>query len=273
MENLNKDIKVFFIDLDGTALDIKVDGKHAISEKNLKQIKETMKTKEVIISTGRIGSNATRFIEQTGVKYAVLGNGSQIVNNKGKVLFEQKLSVKQGTQIIDIAKKHKLALKIDAELIAYGATGWFTKMLCKKFGFDVNPTYNLNMKDAKLKIVLWGKRKGKIQKVIKELSSSIKDLSIVTSGNGWTIEVSHAKASKGIANEYVATKLLKIKDKKHTAHVGDSMNDSTAVGHVGRLIVMENAKKELKILSPYRGPSYKCAGLAKILIGEYKKQN
>jgi len=51
-------------------------------------------------------------------------------------------------------------------------------------------------------------------------------------------------------------------------HIGDTMNDSTAIPYM-RFVAMKNSEKKLKSLTDYIGPDYKNAGVAKILNGEY----
>lgn len=268
---MNKDIKLFFIDLDGTTLDTHtVDGQHWISDANIEAIKAARaEGKYVIISTGRIGANVKKYYDLVGGEYVIAGNGAQITNAKGKAVCENKMSVQQVLKVMEVLQKNNMVMKVDDDWNGYGATTAIQKYISKKFGFKPVDGFTFEMHKERYKIVSWGKvSKGRIQKVKAELEATVKDLSVVTSANGWTLEISHANATKGKGAEWVAEKLGI--PKKHTAHIGDTMNDSTAVGHVGRLIVMANGDKELKKLSTFHGPSYKNAGLAKVLKGEYK---
>lgn len=120
------------------------------------------------------------------------------------------------------------------------------------------------------KFVLWGKTRKNMNKLLEELKLILPNATLVTSAHGFTIEITHIDATKGKGNEFIAKNYLKI-PKENTMHIGDTMNDSTAVGHVGILVALDNAVKELKVLTPYRGPSYKKGGVAKVLNGEYKK--
>ncbi len=268
MNNLNKNIKIFFIDLDGTLLDAKDEkGFHSISEENLKAIEEISKTKEVIISTGRIGQTVEKFMKMTNVKYAVCGNGSIVIDNKGKVYKEDKLNIRQVIMLVDFAKKHKLSFKVDSELAAYGAINWKHRMLAKHFGFVSKDHYNLDVHQEYLKIVLWGKGKSKIAKLVGHLNNEIKELSVVTSSAGWTLEVTHEKSTKGLGNLKVASLLGETNTKK-MLHIGDTMNDSTTIPYM-RFVAMKNSSKKLKSLTDYIGPNYKNAGVAQILKGEY----
>ena len=271
MKNLNKNIEVFFIDLDGTLLDAKNDaGKHIISQENIAAVKEFASDNHVVISTGRLGTTVEGFMKDTGVEYAVTGNGSLVVNNKGKVFKEDKLSIKQVLLLVDFAKKHKLTFKVDAVPEAFGAVGFISRTFASKNGFAPREHYNVDVHVEYHKMVFWGKCKRTVNKLVELLNKEIDDISVVTSSNGWTIEVTNIKATKGLGNMKVA-ELLGIKDKKKMAHIGDTMNDSTTIKYM-RFIAMGNSNKSLKEMTQFIGPSYKKAGVAKILKGEYIKK-
>ncbi|MFL0990406.1 HAD hydrolase family protein, partial [Mycoplasmopsis synoviae] len=58
------------------------------------------------------------------------------------------------------------------------------------------------------------------------------------------IEITDAKISKGITKKLFATLINNSKVK--TVHIGDSMNDSTAVGQLDEVISMKMDQKSLK---------------------------
>ncbi len=268
MKNLNKNIKVFFIDLDGTMLDAKDEkGFHTISEENLNAIKEISKTKKVVISTGRIGSTVEKFMKMTNTTYAVSGNGSIVIDNKGKVYKEDKLTVRQVLMIVDFAKEHKLSFKVDAENLAYGSIGAKHRFFAKRFGFVPRDNYNVDVHVEYLKIVLWGKTKKSMERLVGKLGNRINGLSVVTSSNGWTMEVTEEKATKGFGNLKVAS-LLGIENKSEMLHIGDTMNDSTVIPHM-RFVAMGNSSRKLKQMTNFIAPSYKKQGVAATLKGDY----
>lgn len=267
--NLNKNIKAFFIDLDGTLLDTKRDGAHAISVDNLAALKVAKEHGiHTIISTGRSGLQAKRYLDMIDYDYAVTGNGSLILKGE-KVIKDITMSLRQSLLITDYVKQHGLVMKIDDSRIGYGAFKWLPAKLTAKMGFQPVKHFNFEMHKEYHKIVVWGKSKTKMAKFADILRENIKDLSLVTSGNGWTLEISHKDATKGLGNAYIG-ELLGIKKKEEMAHIGDSMNDSTVVGKM-RLIAMKNSDKNLLKLTKFVGPSYKNGGVAKVLRGEYKK--
>lgn len=270
-EKLNKDIKLYFIDLDGTALDTKEDLKLALSKENLGAIKAARsKGIEVIVSTGRMGKGAQRYLDVVGGAYSVQSNGALIKDAKGNTVRELKLSIRQVLLLHSIAAKYNLVFKLDDGLEGYGATTWFLRYITNKFHFNPVPGYFFEMHKERYKMVFWGKlSKSKMEKIRKEMLKVVPEIEAVTSAGGFTIEATAKGATKGEGNKFVANKLGVLPE--NTAHVGDSMNDSTTVGLMGQLIVMQNGDRKLKALSPYRGPSYKKAGLAKVLNGDYKK--
>lgn len=268
MNDLNKDIKIFFIDLDGTLLDKRGKHTHGISEENINALTAAKKNgKIIVISTGRTGLQAKKYLDKIDHTYAVTGNGSIILNN-GKIEKEIFMSLRQSLLILDFVKKHGLVLKIDDSRIGYGSFKFLQTLVTKKMNFEPVKNFNYELHKQYHKIVIWGKSRKKMEEIRVIIKSEIKGLSVVSSSKGWTLEISHESATKGFGNLYVASK-FGIINKKEMAHIGDSMNDSTVIGHM-RLIAMKNSVKELYSMTNYIGPSYKYGGVAKILKGEYK---
>ena len=273
MNNLNKDIKVFFIDLDGTTLDTKKGLHHWVSEENLRMIQETRRqNKYVIISTGRLGQGVKPYQNLIGGEYTIAANGAIIYDANHKIIWERKMSIQQCHKITEILRRNKISLKVDDKFIAFGVTTLFGKMIAKKFGFKPKSSYNYGMQSEHHRMLIWGKSKSKMREIQRLLLENVNDLSVVSSANGWTLEITHKEGTKGSADLYVAQELLGIKNINQIAHIGDTMNDSTAIGKVGRFIAMGNADKSLMKLVKFVGPKYKRAGVAKILKGEYKEK-
>ena len=267
--NLNEGIKIFFIDLDGTLLDVKKNGLHSISEANMVAMREAKnKGIKIVISTGRSGNQAKKYLDLIEYDYAVTGNGS-IILKKDRIIKSIKMSIKQSLSILEFARRNKLVLKVDDSRIGHGAFNKIASYVTKKMNFIPVKNFNYELHKKPHKIVLWGKSKRKMAKYSLLLKKMIPGLSIVSSGNGWTLELSNENATKGSGNLYVASK-YGITNKKEMVHIGDSMNDSTTASYM-RLIAMKNSDKNLKKLTNYHGPSYLNSGVAKILNGQYKK--
>ncbi|NQZ65624.1 MAG: Cof-type HAD-IIB family hydrolase [Mycoplasmatales bacterium] len=267
MNKIDSKIKAYFIDLDGTLLDVKEKHSHKISKMNLEALERAKKSgKEIVISTGRSGNQAKKYLEMVDYTYAVTGNGS-IILKKNEIIQSIKISLKDSLLLIDFAKKHGLILKVDDSRTAYGSFGKFQTFLTKRIRFHPVKHFNIEMHKQYNKIVLWGLSKVKMKKVLKLLREKLPNLSIVSMGRGYVLEVSDITATKGLGNMFVANKLgLKSEE---IIHIGDSMNDSTVVPHM-RLIAMGNASKELKKMADFIGPNYKNGGVAKILNGDYE---
>ena len=130
--NLNKNIKVFFIDLDGTLLDTKKDGYHAITKDNMDEIKKMKQSGvHIVVSTGRSGGQAARYLDMVKSEYAVTGNGSIILKNN-KVIKETFMSIRQVIMIRDIALEEKVVIKLDDSRDAYGSKSFIQKYVAEK---------------------------------------------------------------------------------------------------------------------------------------------
>lgn len=261
----------YFIDLDGTLLDARDSkGKLAISERNLQAIKEAQaEGKNIVISTGR-SFDSEQWLKQVNSKYAVLSNGAIILADT-KVVRHLKLTVRQTLLIHEFAWKNGLSFKLDDQKIAYGVFKVIPRWFAKKHNFIPKDNFNFEMHKEYTKFVLFGKSKRNIAKLIKELSVRVPDAAIVTSSRGYTIEVTHKDATKGKGNQFIYEKYLKI-PMEQTMHIGDTMNDSTTIGLVGKMVALKNSDKQLKVLTPYSGPHYKNGGVAKVLRGEFKSK-
>ncbi len=268
MTNELAKIKVFFIDLDGTLLDEK---HREISPTNLQAIHKLQKTANVILSTGRMGQNLTKYIKLTKVKYAVAANGAQILDSDGKIIWSKMLDQKTIKFVFEFAHKNGLSFKVDDEKIAYGVKGFLSGWISRALDYKISKHRNFDSKGL-YKIVLWGKSKRKIKHFINDLKKILVNASLVSSTRGYTIEITHKQATKGFGNEFVWKNLLHIKDIKQTAHIGDSMNDSTVIGFVGIFVAMANSPRFLIKLADYVGPHYKNAGFAKLINSQQLKK-
>ncbi len=268
MDKLNKKIKAYFIDLDGTLLDIKGKYAHSISKANLLALKQAKEEgQHIIISTGRSGKQATKYLNMVNCSYAVTGNGSIILKNN-MVLKSIKISLRDSLSVIEFAKKNKLVLKVDDSRTAYGSFGVIQTYITKKMNFNPVKNFNLEMHKQYNKIVLWGKLKNKMIAIQKIMKKEFPNLSIVLMSKGYALEISDAKATKGMGNWFLAQKLNLKRDE--IIHIGDSMNDSTVIPYM-KLIAMKNSSNELKQMANYIGPDFKNGGVAKVLNGEYEE--
>lgn len=272
MKNINNNIKAFFIDLDGTALDIKKDGGPWISDKNMVAIANTRKEgKHVIVSTGRVDGIIFDIFDKIGGDYLIGGNGGKVWNKKRRLMVDIQMPVQIIARVTDFAQRNKMTMKVSDDYYAYGAHNFLLKYISRRIGFKAKTGYSFDMQIPRSKIILWGIRtKKEIVSLSEELQKLIPEIEVVTSGHGRTIEITGKGATKGRGNEFVWRELRLRKNE--TMHIGDTMNDSTTINHVGRLVAMKNSSKKLKELTRFIGPHYKNGGLAKVLEGEYTRK-
>lgn len=272
MKNINNNIKAFFIDLDGTALDAKKDGGPWISDANMIGITNARQDgKHVIISTGRVDGIIFDIFNKIGGDYLIGANGARVWNKKLKLMVDIQMPVSTVARITDFAQKYKLPMKVSDDYLAYGVQNFIQRYIANKIGFKTASNYSFDMQIPRSKIILWGPlSRKKVLLLSKELQKLIPEIEVATSGHGRTIEITGQGATKGRGNEFVWRELGLRKDE--TMHIGDTMNDSTTVGHVGRLVAMKNSSKKLKELARFIGPHYKNGGLAKVLNGEYTRK-
>ncbi len=261
--------KAYFIDLDGTSFDVREDGRSKISETNKKAIIETNKKTPVIISTGRQIDDTLPILKELGLDYGICQSGAQIINSKGEILEQNNFSSEIAETIFKIIVQKKLMFKPNDVSILYGARFPFG-IIARTVGFKTCKTYDFKKSDQYSKIVIFGSTKKRMAKLAELFREKFSSLSIVSSGNGYTIEITSDKATKGIANVKVA-KLLKL-NPLETVHIGDSMNDSTTHGKM-ILIAMANSNPKLIKMADWVGPHYKRAGLSKILLNNDIKKS
>lgn len=260
-------VKIVFVDLDGTLVDSSNKGVHYISNKNKQAINPLNQKKHVIVSTGRSGLQAEKYLSKINYTYAVTGNGA-IILKKNKIIKKINMSVKTTLLLIQYVRDNNLLVKIDDKTNAYGCYTWIQRLIVKKINFNAFPNFNLDLQKEYYKFIIWGKFKKRMLKIQKELKKLIPNITIVSSHKGWILEISHKDATKGKANSYVAKKFYEITKKEEMLHIGDSMNDSTCLEYMN-VIAMKNSTKDFYNLTKFKGPHYKNGGVAKILDGEF----
>ena len=265
MNNL-KNIKLLFIDLDGTFYD---GPHHTITEKNMnawKQLKE--KNMIPIVSTGRHFDSVRNLFEELGSEYMICSNGGQIIqriNGTPKEIFQSPI---KPDVAYDIGKKvydMGYAFKINASKIAHTKKSkkYAGSFMFKMFNFK--PQYDLNFETKDVfKMVVFGKIRLKMKRLLKLLRKTESEkIDVVHSFGTWTVEVTSKGISKGSASKTIMDKLGI--SKEETLHIGDSGNDASTKGVVGTLVALSNASKHLKSMADIVGPHYKDGGVAKFL--------
>jgi hydroxymethylpyrimidine pyrophosphatase-like HAD family hydrolase len=136
-------IKIIFIDLDGTLLDINQNGTHDISNKNKEAIVKAKKEgKHIIISTGRSEMQAEKYLSKLNYTYAVTGNGSIILKHN-RIIRKIEMNIRTTLLLVNYVRKNKLLIKVDGNRNVYNCYSLIQKIFAKKFRFI--PFSNINL--------------------------------------------------------------------------------------------------------------------------------
>ncbi|BAP01293.1 hypothetical protein MCAL160_0961 [Mycoplasmopsis californica HAZ160_1] len=262
-----KDIKMVFIDLDGTSLDSR---KKMLSPQNIKAIKKYEERGiKVIISTGRSLNPTTLKITSqiSETRDIIAWNGAKVVKNFVEV-FSASIDPQIINDIASLMQKHKINAIVNSDFKKQTYTDCLFISCAIKFKKGtVNKISDFNPQEPVYKIIFWSRNKKKYilfkQELILKFSNQ---LNIVSSRHNHSeiLEVTDIKASKGDGNLLFA-KLCNI-NSDNCIHIGDTMNDSTTIGKMKYVIAMKNATNNFKKVATHVSPfSYKRGGLAKTL--------
>ncbi|RIV16338.1 Cof-type HAD-IIB family hydrolase [Mycoplasmopsis gallopavonis] len=261
--------KIIFIDLDGTAMD--APAKKWYNKRPSNYTKEVIaklsKTIPVVVATGRgVNDTTWKIINSLNMSDFIAWNGAQIIRNK-EVVHKEIIPASVIEKLYQVLTKNKCWIIFNSNFdhltfVKRNIFKWILKLrktdlkLYSEFKNDF-PIY---------KVLASGVRQKKIQKIHDELREIFKDdLEVAFSGSkNLVIEITKKTASKGIAEQNYC-KMLGI-DPQDAIHIGDSMNDASAKGKVGKLVAMKNSTQKLKDIAD-EITEYTCdeQGLAKYL--------
>lgn len=261
--------QVFFIDIDGTLLDESksITGKEeAVSKQNIDAINKCIKLGyQIVLSTGRAPEEKliSDIFKQTDIKYAVCQNGSAIINNKLEVVKSAQLCLNRSRAILKYCKEHNLYMIVNNTKFIYGPNTNIKLDRPWVKNFKASIYDEMPKVDHVKKLLVFGKDLEGMVKIKEELIKKIKNLSIAVVSYGLSLEITDIKASKGKANLFIAKYLGA--DPKRCLHIGDSGNDVSAAEFIGGFIAMGDAADFVKEKAMYVGPSYRPAGISKLL--------
>ncbi|WP_029513269.1 HAD hydrolase family protein [Mycoplasmopsis primatum] len=261
--------KIIFVDLDGTTIDLKVDGHKRISEENLTLIKKAREQDiEVVVSTGRPPTSESNvFLEPMGCLDNFIAWNGTYAKQDGEVIFFEKFEKEVVDKIFQDIVKSKVSVIFNSNTkdLAFTSNWWislkhrWTRGKAKRY-FEFKNDIEIN------KIVLWHPKKDKIYSfgnLIKEKYKNICEIAF-TGDNDEVLEITPIGCSKGLTEVRYA--LARGVDPQDCVHIGDTLNDATCINNVGRLIAMKNSCKTLKMIadtiSPYTNLN---AGLGKTI--------
>lgn len=117
---LNFKPEIFFIDLDGTALDLPRK-KERISQQNLDVISQINKKIPVVISTGRINSPfVVDLMKKINSPFAICQNGGLIIDNNNNTLAKHPIPSEELEGVVDILKEEKMFIMFNSASTVYG---------------------------------------------------------------------------------------------------------------------------------------------------------
>lgn len=252
--------KAIFIDLDKTLMDKR---NHKISKLNMDAILKMNKFSKIVVSTGRSWNFVKNVFDGNyPFKYLIAQNGSQIFKN-GKLFKEYNFDTTIGNEIIKFSKYHNLSIKINDEEVFYYKR-FIHRIISYFTGFDAKKYLELKSHKQFAKIVIFSISKSKTQKIMTHFNNKYSNkIAMNLTRSKFGIEITSNLGTKGNATLDVL-KDLKI-SKENAIHIGDSMNDATAMISIGNGIAMKNSAKELFKYATYIGPKYKKYGIYKII--------
>ncbi|UWV86222.1 HAD-IIB family hydrolase [Mycoplasmopsis cynos] len=240
--------KIIFIDLDGTTLD--GPGEKFWEKEPTEYTKSVINRLQsqipVVVSTGRgVNDKTLNIVRKLGSETYIAWNGAQTVEN-GVVVKKHIIDKDISQELFNEIKKNKCFVVYNSNVKYYAfVKNWFYKLLMG-FGKKSAKKYNEYKNDFDVyKALIWSLSKTKIKKLAEKWGKMFEGkLEVSLSGSNNVLEITAANVSKGSAE--VDFCLSKGIDPSEAIHFGDSMNDSSAKGKIGKLIAMANSVEELK---------------------------
>lgn len=265
--------EIIFIDLDGTTLD----GPGAKfwermpSDYTIRIINELQKKIPVVVSTGRgVSEKTQRIATMLGNSSYIAWNGAKIIEN-GNVVASYHIEPNLAQELFNEIKKNKCFVVYNSSKAHAFVKNNFYKFWMG-FGKEQAKHYTEYKNDFEVfKALVWSISKYKIRKLADQWNEKFKGRLVISlSGSNNILEITRSNVSKGDAE--VAYCKLKGIDPLKAVHFGDSGNDASTKGKVGRLIAMANSVEELKEIADEITP-LSCAesGLAKYFEENYLK--
>ena len=254
--------QIYFIDLDGTTLDLPK-SKSKISRKNVEAIKKINKTKPVVFSTGRSNSTFVMdLLKETNSPYAICQNGGIIVDANNNILVKYEIQKDDAVQIIKLLENEKMLYIFNSGNVIYGSKAKlkFISIWARKY--EKRSYDEKNQITNCTKILTFGKTKKGIKELKNILLKEFINIAVQIVSKGYALEITNFNATKGKGDSYIC-KLLNIPTSK-AVHIGDSGNDSETINYLGAFICMGNGLKEIRNNASLVGPKFKKAGLAKL---------
>lgn len=262
---LEHDIKLVFVDLDGTLLN----DQHQLSERNREALQRALdKGVQVVLATGKTRQSAQSLIAALNLQSpGIFVQGLITYNADGSIRHQQTLDAAAARRIITFAEDRGFAV------LAYSGNRLLIKSQhptadrIAEFGEplaeNVGPLVNLLTSTPIHKFIIFGERK-RLTALRWQLEQQLEGQIATTTAKVLdTLEVLPAGASKGRA----AKKLMKelgVKPENALA-IGDGENDVELLQAVGVRVAVENADPKLKAVAQYTVATNNDAGVAEAI--------
>ncbi|UUD37249.1 COF family HAD hydrolase protein [Mycoplasmopsis californica] len=240
---MNKNI--IFLDLDGTTLNDKHGKKLFVSDANIKAIKAAKKHFRFVISTGRpFRDLSVRVMKALELDDIIYWNGaSAVVDNK--VIVDKPMAANDANAFIKYAKANKLNIVFESnKKDTYFRSNWLKMFSVFVKGAYVRHIKRLDEDKIFYKALVFGHTRKKLQQIYDFVNSLPNTICVFSGSRSHYLEITHKEATKGLAEVAVANYYQV--DPKDCIHIGDTMNDGTCKGYVGKLIAVGNASSALK---------------------------
>lgn len=257
-----KDVKIIFLDLDGTLRN----NEKRVSErcrKILKKLEE--KGIKIIFTTGRSLSHTALINRQfLSGGYVISSNGAEIYNvNTNEVIYNNTISSVNIMFLNELVKKYNLFFTVNA----------FTKCYTNKLEEDTGLIYQkdlMSLNSLKISQVIIESSSLNNMKLFRRDLSTNGELRIINKSKNITnpsgllfYDITNSDVSKGVAARYLCD-YFNI-DYTKTMAVGDSDNDIELLNFVKVKVAMANATDKLKAVANVVTLSNEKDGVAIIL--------
>lgn len=243
--------KLVCIDMDGTLLN----SRHKVTDYTKEILRKTHdKGVHIVISTGRIYTDAEHYSNLIGVRSPVIASNGAFIKEKDRdeVIYKSILDESLAIKILNICTKYNIApvfytphrLYCGSLLVmSYYCTAKLRGLMSRNIEVKYIPFRNKwdgilhKEKDNIVKCEVYHKNEDKLRSIRNELKN-INDIEVVSSSK-YNIEVTCKGVSKGRAVEILAN-YYNLKNEE-VITIGDSENDLSMIEYAGLGIAMGNA--------------------------------
>lgn len=255
-------IKLIAIDVDGTLLNSKAQiDKDTIDE--IRRVKDKVK---VVISTGRMYSAITEFIDilQLNGKdnYSIINTGSQVVDNNGQFVVDNYLSLKDYEKVKDLSKGFdvQIVFYTKDEMFTIGKPNPETKKDADYIKVPVSEFDGVDRHFGRIGFV--GNRK-EIDRFQEQFEETLKKDYYTMRNETFLFEILPKESDKQKGLEKLAD-ILNI-DKKEIMAIGDKPNDLNMIKWAGIGVSMGQSSDLIKENSDYVTDTNDNNGVAKAI--------